>query len=110
MLSGDYHSFWTNDVKLDSADESSPTVATEFVGTSVTSGGAPYEGLMSAMPANPHIRFFDSRVRGYISIDLTPDLMTTRYQAISDVRDPRASVSTLNTWVVEDGRAGAQAT
>ena len=34
--------------------------------------------------------------------------MITRYQAISDVRDPKASVSTLNRWVVEDGRPGAQ--
>ena len=108
VLSGDYHSFWTNDVKLDSRDESSPTVATEFVGTSITSGGPPYEGLMSAMPANPHIKFFDSRVRGYVSIDVTPEMMTTRYQVVSDVRDPKATLSTLNTWVVEDGRPGAQ--
>ena len=36
------------------------------------------------------------------------DRMTTRYRAISDVRDPKASAATLNTWVVEDGRAGAQ--
>lgn len=108
VLAGDYHSFWTNDVLLDSKDESSPVVATEFVGTSITSGGPPYEGLMSAMPANPHIKFFDSRVRGYISMDVTPGLMTTRYQAISDVRDPKAGLSTLNAWVVEDGRPGAQ--
>lgn len=110
VLAGDYHSFWTNDVLLDSQDESSPKVATEFVGTSITSGGPPYEGLMSAMPANPHIKFFDGRVRGYISMDVTPELMTTRYQQISDVRDPRASLSTLNTWVVENGRPGAQST
>ncbi|AQR61487.1 alkaline phosphatase [Brevundimonas sp. LM2] len=109
VLAGDYHSFWTNDVKLDSRDESSPTVATEFAGTSITSGGPPYDGLMAAMKTNPHIKFFDSRVRGYISMDLTPEQMTARYQAISDVRDPSASVSTLKTWVVEDGRPGAQA-
>ncbi|NQE60611.1 alkaline phosphatase [Caulobacter sp. RHG1] len=107
VLAGDYHSFWTNDVKLDSRDEASPTVATEFVGTSITSGGPPYEGLMSVMPANPHIKFFDSRVRGYMSIDVTPRLMTTRYQTVSDVRDPKASLSTLNTWIVEDGNPGA---
>lgn len=108
VLAGDYHSFWTNDVLLDSRDETSPVVATEFVGTSITSGGPPYAGLMSAMPANPHIKFFDSRVRGYMSMDITPDRTTTRYQAISDVRDPKATLSTLNTWVVEDGRPGAQ--
>jgi alkaline phosphatase D len=109
VLSGDYHSFWTNDVKRDSRDERSATVATEFVGTSITSGGPPYEGLMSAMPANPHIKFFDSRVRGYMSIDVTPRRMVTRYQTISDVRDPKAALSTLNTWAVEDGRPGAVA-
>ncbi|MDO8901194.1 MAG: alkaline phosphatase D family protein [Phenylobacterium sp.] len=108
VLSGDYHSFWTADVKLDSRNPAGRTVATEFVGTSITSTGPSYEGLMSAMPNNPHIKFFDSRVRGYMSIDITPRLMTTRYQRISDVRDPSATLSTLNSWVVEDGRPGAQ--
>ena len=108
VLAGDYHSFWTNDVLLDSRDERSPVVATEFVGTSITSGGPPYDALMATMPANPHIKFFDSRERGYISMDVTPQRMTARYQAISDVRDPKASLSTLKTWVVEDGRPGAQ--
>lgn len=108
VLSGDYHSFWTADVKLDSNDPSSPTVATEFIGTSITSTGPSYDGLMSAMPNNPQIKFFDSRVRGYMSMEITPRRTTTRYQAISDVRDPRAALSTLNTWVVEDGRPGAQ--
>lgn len=109
VLSGDYHSFWTNDVKLDARDPASTTVATEFVGTSITSTGPSYQGLMSAMPNNPHIKFFDSRVRGYMSIDITPKVMTTRYQQISDVRDPAASLSTLNRWTVEAGRPGAEA-
>ena len=107
VLSGDYHSFWTNDVKLNADDPGSATIATEFVGTSITSSGPPYEGLMAVMPNNPQIRFFESRVRGYMSIDVARDRMTTRYRAISDVRDPRATVATLNSWVVEDGRAGA---
>ncbi|GLK50046.1 alkaline phosphatase D [Brevundimonas intermedia] len=107
VLSGDYHSFWTNDVKRVSADPSSATVATEFVGTSISSSGPPYDALMANMPNNPQIKFFDSRVRGYMSIDMDRDRMTTRYRAISDVRDPRAAVSTLNSWVVENGRPGA---
>lgn len=109
VLSGDYHSFWTNDVKLDSRDAGSPTVATEFVGTSITSTGPSYDGLMAVMPNNPQVKFFDSRPRGYMSIDVRPDRMDTRYRAISDVRDPQASVSTLNAWTVEAGRPGAVA-
>ena len=107
VLSGDYHSFWTNDVKRVSADPSSATVATEFVGTSISSSGPPYEALMANMPNNPQIKFFDSRVRGYMSIDMDRDRMNTRYRTISDVRDPGAAVSTLNSWVVENGRPGA---
>jgi alkaline phosphatase D len=82
-------------------------VATEFVGTSITSTGPNYENLMAAMPNNPQIKFFDSRVRGYMSIDIARDRMRTRYRAISDVRDPKATVSTLRSWVVEDGRPGS---
>jgi alkaline phosphatase D len=33
--------------------------------------------------------------------------MTTRLRTVSDVRDPNATVSTLRTFVVESGRAGA---
>ena len=95
VLSGDYHSFWTNDVRLDSADPSSAVVATEFVGTSITSTGPSYDGLMSAMPNNPQVKFFDSRVRGYMAIDVTPERMTTRYRSISDVR---ASLATA-PWI-----------
>jgi len=109
VLSGDYHSFWTNDVKLDSRDPSSATVATEFVGTSITSTGPSYDGLMAVMPNNPQVKFFDSRPRGYMSIDVRPDRMDTRYQVISDVRDPKASLSTLKSWTVESGRPGAVA-
>jgi alkaline phosphatase D len=59
------------------------------------------------LPENPHVRFFESRQRGYVSIDLTPERMETRFQAISDRRDPRASVSTLRRFIVESGKAGA---
>jgi alkaline phosphatase D len=109
VLSGDYHSFWTNDVKADSRDAASPILATEFVGTSITSTGPTYDGLMATMPNNPQIRFFDSRVRGYMAIDVERDRMSTRYRAISDVRDPNASISTLRSWVVEAGKPGAVA-
>jgi alkaline phosphatase D len=39
VIGGDIHSFWVTDLKTDFRDPASPTVATEFVGTSVTSFG-----------------------------------------------------------------------
>jgi alkaline phosphatase D len=64
---------------------------------------------MAVMPNNPQVKFFDSRPRGYMSIEVRPDRMDTRYQVISDVRDPKASLSTLKSWTVESGRPGAVA-
>ena len=61
------------------------------------------------MRHNPQIRFFEGRVRGYMTADLTPERMAIAYRAISDVRDPAATVSTLAAWVVEDGRSGVLA-
>ena len=39
VLTGDIHSNWVNDLKVDFDKPESPTVATEFVGTSISSGG-----------------------------------------------------------------------
>jgi len=107
VIGGDIHSYWTNDLKLDFDDPLSPTVATEFVGTSITSHPPPYEALAGALPDNPHVRFMESRMRGYVSVELGRERMTTRLRAISDARDPDASVATLKTFIVEDGKAGA---
>jgi alkaline phosphatase D len=104
---GDVHAYWANDVKLDFDDPSSPTVATEFVGTSVSSRPAPYEAFAPFLPANPHVRYFESRQRGYVSCALTRQAMTTRFRVVSNVADPKATVSTLRSFVVEDGKPGA---
>jgi alkaline phosphatase D len=106
VIGGDIHAFFANDLRVDFDDPNSAVVATEFVGTSVSSVGAPYDLLAATLPDNPHVRFFESRKRGYVSIDLDAKLMTTRMRALSDVTDPKASVSTLKTFAVESGRPG----
>jgi alkaline phosphatase D len=107
FIGGDLHSFWATDLKSDFANPSSATVATEFVGTSITSDPPPPERILAALPDNPHVRFFESRHRGYVAVDLTRDRMETRMQIISDRRDPKATVSTLKRFVVESGKPGA---
>jgi alkaline phosphatase D len=109
VLTGDNHAFWANDLKRDFNDPRSPTIATEFVGTSITSFGPPYEQFMSKLSDNPHVHFFESRKRGYVSVDLSPQQMTTRFQALSDGADPEATIGTLKTFVVEAGHKGAVA-
>ena len=107
VLSGDIHSYWTNDLKLDFDKPNSPVVATEFVGTSVTATPPPEDQMRRYVRDNPHIHFFEPKFRGYVSVDLTRERMQTRYRTVSDITDPQATVSTLKSYVVESGKAGA---
>ena len=109
VLSGDIHSFWSNDLKLDFNNPKSETVATELVCTSIASRGPPYELFSKCLPDNPHVRFFESRYRGYACADITPAEMTTRFRVVSDVTNFDATISTLKTFIIENGYAGAMA-
>ncbi|MCC5043499.1 MULTISPECIES: alkaline phosphatase D family protein [Xanthomonas] len=104
---GDIHSYWVTDLKADPADPDSPTLATEFVGTSITSDGQSNAELQATMALNPQVHYAEGETRGYVSVTLTPGRMETRLQGISDRRDRQATVSTLKRFVVEDGKAGA---
>lgn len=104
---GDIHSFWTTDLHADANDLDSPIVATEFVGSSVTSDGPAFEAYKALLPLNPHVQFFDSRQRGYVSVEIAEQKMLTHFRVITDPRDPTATVSTLKSFAVEPGRPGA---
>lgn len=108
VLSGDIHSFWVNDLKPDFDKKGSPVVASEIVGTSISARPGPYDTFAKALPENPHIRYFESRMRGYVSLEVTPKHLTAKLQAISDEKDPNATLSTLKTFAVESGEAGAK--
>ncbi len=107
VIGGDIHSFWVTDLKIDVRDAAAAPVATEFVGTSITSLGVPYETFAAYLPDNPHVRFFESRLRGYVRCEVTPRRWTTDLRVVDDVRDPEGRARTLAAFAVEDGRPGA---
>jgi alkaline phosphatase D len=107
VIGGDIHSFWTTDLKADFDDPRAPTVATEFVGTSISTRGIPYERTAALLPDNPHVKFFDSRKRGYARCDVTPGRWQTDFVAVEHVHARDAPASILASFVVESGRPGA---
>jgi alkaline phosphatase D len=109
VAGGDIHSFFANDLWLDFNDPSSPVLATEFVGTSISSYGPPYEPIAQRLPDNPHVHFFESRRRGYVCVDLEPARMQVRMRVVSDAHDPNADIATLKTFAVESGHPGVVA-
>ncbi|MEZ4415993.1 MAG: alkaline phosphatase D family protein [Gemmatimonadota bacterium] len=110
VLTGDIHSNWVADIKVDYEDAVAPVVATEFVGTSISSGGDgqdSYESIPQTLSMNPHVKLFNGQ-RGYVSCTVTPDEWRADYQVVDYVSRPGAPVRTRASFVVENGRAGAQ--
>jgi len=109
VLGGDAHSFYANDLKPDFDDEKSAVVATEFTGTSITSDpGGPYEYFKAMLPYNPHIKYFESRYRGYVRCDVTHKHWRTEFMAVEAVDDPNSVVRVLQGFSVEPNRPGIQ--
>ncbi|HKU47174.1 MAG TPA: alkaline phosphatase D family protein, partial [Burkholderiales bacterium] len=106
VIGGDVHSFNICELKLDFDDPKSPVVASEFVGTSITSQSWPQERMQRYLPDNPHIVFAHSTYRGYTRVEVTPKLLTADLRAMQSVQTRDAPCSTLASFVVEDGRPG----
>ncbi|MBM63297.1 MAG: alkaline phosphatase [Acidobacteria bacterium] len=109
VLTGDIHSNWVNDLKVDYR-EGTDVVATEFVGTSVSSGGdgADLQDTTAALLAeNPSVQFYNGQ-RGYVRCTITPENWTTDYRVLEYVSRPGSPVSTRASFVVESGRPGAR--
>ena len=58
------------------------------------------------LPQNPHVKYFESRVHGYVSCEVTRDRMDVKFMAVDRLQKDAPS-SVLKRFVVEDGRAGA---
>ena len=110
VVSGDMHCSWVTDLKADFRDPSSETVATEFVGTSISSGcdASDADTYKETLDKNPHIRYFNARNGGYVRCDLTPGLWRSDLRVADSVEDRRSPVHTVASFVVEDGQPGAQ--
>jgi alkaline phosphatase D len=107
-LTGDIHSNWVADIKTDFDDPGSAVVATEFVGTSITSGGDGMDmrpDVERQMGENPHIKFFNGQ-RGYVRCDVNPKRWQTDYRIVAAVTKPDEPVSTRASFIVESGRPG----
>lgn len=108
VIGGDIHSFWANDLLLDFDDPAATVVASEFVGTSISSRGVPYEAFKAMLPENPHVKYFESRQRGYALLELRGKELHSHFRGLDDVRDPASAIRTLAAFAVEAGRPGVQ--
>ena len=111
VLSGDIHSNWVNELHSSFSKPNAPTVAAEFVGTSITSGGdgSDRAGIVNdrTLPENPHLKWQNSR-RGYVSCAVSADEWRADYRTVQYVTKPDAPLETPTSWKVRWGKPGIE--
>jgi alkaline phosphatase D len=107
VLSGDWHSSWVNDLKEDFNNPKSATLATEFVGPSISSGCGWKDKVEAALSVNPHVKFFNGDYHGYVRCNVTHKSWQSDYRVVSSPSNPDAVAVTLASFVVKNGKAGA---
>ena len=106
VITGDIHSNWVCDLKTDYRKEKSPVVATELIGTSISSGGDGSDSSPNAeaqAAKNPHVKFFNNQ-RGYVRCTLTSKSLTADYRVVEKVSVPESPVSTRASFIIENGK------
>jgi len=110
LIAGDIHSNWVNDLKVDFNYPDSKTVATEFVCTSISSGGNGVDRTKHfdhLLAENPFVKFMNAQ-RGYTRCEVTPREWKCDYQVLDYVETPGSPIKTRASFVVESGQPGAR--
>ena len=106
MLTGDIHASYVNELQSSFDRLGRPTVAAEFVGTSMSSGGDGmdvYPGWNATRSDNPYMKWHNAK-RGYVRCRVTPDEWRADYRVVPFVTRPGAPVETASSWRVPHGR------
>jgi alkaline phosphatase D len=107
VLTGDIHSNWVNELRSSFSTPNAPTVAVEFVGTSISSGGdgSPRSWLSDAQRAeNPQVKWQNAQ-RGYVSCVVSAGEWRANYRTVPFVTQPEAPIATASSWRVRNGSA-----
>ena len=110
VLTGDIHSNWANELRIDDRKPDSEVVGVEFVATSLSSGG---NGKQNAnnhdqlLSNNPFVKFHN-RERGYLLCDVSESTWSTDYKVVDDVLKPGGKTFSRAKFVVESGKPNIQ--
>ncbi len=107
VITGDAHEHGVRNVPPSFESLDGIPVATEFMGTSLTSEGYafPYDTRHGPTARNPHQRFVD-RHRGYVVVTLDPTVWKADFRGLDDVRKTNPVPSTVATYICNNGEPG----
>lgn len=107
VLTGDEHQNYAGELYLDGRNPEGAPIATEFVTTSISSGGDGQDqrgDQAEFLSANPQLKFRNSQ-RGYVICDVTPERWQTEFKVLDQIQDRDGVLTTRQTLAVEAGHA-----
>ena len=108
VLTGDEHQNYAGDLYLDGAKDKGAPIASEFVTTSISSGGDgndQRDDFKKIQAANPILKFNNNQ-RGYAICDVTPKAYVTEFKVLDAVSRRDGKLSTRAKWALEAGKPG----
>ncbi len=105
VLTGDEHQNYAGELYLDGRNPEGAPIATEFVATSITSGGDGQDqrsDQAAFLSANPQLKFRNSQ-RGYVVCDVTPERWQTAFKVLDQIQDRDGVLTTRETLAIEAG-------
>jgi alkaline phosphatase D len=109
VITGDKHIHSVRNVPPDYnfANFAETPVATEFIGTSITSGGQRDPVPIVADPDNPHHLWTEPYSHGYVRVELNAETWRSDFRVVETVEQQSSAAWTASSWEVEHDRPGA---
>jgi alkaline phosphatase D len=107
-LGGDVHATYLSDLKANFDDPSSPTLASEIVGTSISSPSWSQAVTERVMSQNPHMKFGKSDQRGYAVLEVGSHHTQVTLRVIDNARIENPRIETAARFVVDAKQPGIQ--
>jgi len=105
VLTGDEHQHYAGELHLDGRAPEGLPIATEFVATSISSGGNGQDqrpDMVAIQAANPQLKFNNFQ-RGYLLNDVTPERWQAEFKVLDKVTERNGTISTRQTLAVAAG-------
>lgn len=112
VITGNNHHHFVGDMKTDYRNPAARTVATELLGTSISSGGdgdptsAGVVRWNESLKENPQARYYLNK-RGYVVCNLDRDGFHADFRKVEQIHAPGAPIETSARFLIENRQPGA---
>ncbi len=107
VLTGDEHQNYAGELYRDSRNPEGAPIASEFVGTSISSSGDGQDQRADGrryLADNPFLKFNNAQ-RGYVVCDVTPERWQTEFKVLDKVSERGGTLTTRAKFAVASGDA-----